>query len=99
MMNSFNMLISRGQNAHREICECSALHCFSPKRKTLEYLKFCVFIAVVVRGTFDIQGLVAFHLDEDLRDAFIAWMVTVPHNNKQLTIVCVIAVSADSCLQ
>ena len=26
MMNSFNMLISRGQNAHREICESSALY-------------------------------------------------------------------------
>ena len=25
MWNSFNMLIDRGQNIHREICECSAL--------------------------------------------------------------------------
>ena len=25
MWNSFNVLIDRGQNTHREICECSAL--------------------------------------------------------------------------
>ena len=24
--NSFNMLVNRGQNAHREICECSAIY-------------------------------------------------------------------------
>ena len=41
--------------------------------------------AVVVRGTFDIQGLVAFHPDENQKAVFIAWMVTAPHNNKQLT--------------
>ena len=45
MMNSFNMLISGGRNAHREICECSALYFIAwAKRKTLDYLKFCVYI-------------------------------------------------------
>lgn len=36
MWDSFNVLINRGQNAHREICECSALFFLGQSGKTID---------------------------------------------------------------
>lgn len=41
--------------------------------------------ALVLAGTFDIQGLVALREDKDMACMFISWMVAAPHNNPQIT--------------
>ena len=44
----------------------------------------CEIYALVVEGTVDIQGLVAIQPKEEYGAAYISWMVTAPHNNKDL---------------
>lgn len=41
--------------------------------------------ALVLKGTVDIQGLLAVRNDRDLNMAYIAWMVAAPQNNPQIT--------------
>ena len=41
--------------------------------------------ALVIKGTMDIQGLVALQNDVDAKAAYIQWAVAAPQNNKQLT--------------
>lgn len=41
--------------------------------------------ALVVKGTVDIQGLVAIERDDDSRAIYVSWMVAAPQNNKMLT--------------
>lgn len=38
----------------------------------------------VIKGTVDIQGLVALYPSRDMQGVFITWMCTAPLNNKQL---------------
>lgn len=38
--------------------------------------------ALVIKGTYDIQGLVAVKSEPDMYAQFVSWMVTAPHNNK-----------------
>lgn len=38
--------------------------------------------ALVIKGTVDIQGLLAIRNDQEMKAAFISWMVAAPHNNK-----------------
>ena len=38
--------------------------------------------ALVVKGTVDIQGLVALNRNDDFQAVYIAWMCTAPQNNK-----------------
>ncbi len=40
--------------------------------------------ALVIKGTVDIQGVVALYPSSDMQGVFITWMCTVPLNNKQL---------------
>lgn len=40
--------------------------------------------ALVIKGTVDIQGLVALYPSSDMQGVFITWMCTDPLNNKQL---------------
>lgn len=41
--------------------------------------------ALVIKGTVDIQGLVALEKDDDAKAIYISWMVAAPQNNKMLT--------------
>lgn len=41
--------------------------------------------AIVIKGTSDIQGLVALKPNADYQAVYIAWMCAAPHNNKELT--------------
>lgn len=41
--------------------------------------------ALVIKGTVDIQGLVAIEKDETAQAVYISWMVASPENNKLLT--------------
>ncbi len=41
--------------------------------------------ALVVKGTVDIQGLVALQRDPDAKAVYIQWMCTAPWNNKEKT--------------
>ena len=41
--------------------------------------------AIVTKGTVAIQGLVAVRKDENMRTAFVSWMVAAPHNNPEKT--------------
>ena len=40
--------------------------------------------ALVIKGTFDIQGLVALRKDEEVGAVYVNWMVAAPQNNKLL---------------
>lgn len=40
--------------------------------------------ALVVKGTVDIQGLVALNRNNDFQAVYIAWMCVAPQNNKML---------------
>lgn len=40
--------------------------------------------ALVIKGTVDIQGLVALYPSSNMQAVFITWMCTAPFNNKQL---------------
>ncbi len=40
--------------------------------------------ALVLKGTVDIQGLVAFQYDAEAKVAFLSWAVAAPHNNPQI---------------
>ncbi len=40
--------------------------------------------ALVLKGTVDIQGLVALYPSQDMRAVFLTWMCAAPINNKQL---------------
>ncbi len=40
--------------------------------------------ALVIKGTVDIQGMLAIRNDPDMKAAFIAWMVAAPQNNPQI---------------
>lgn len=40
--------------------------------------------ALVIKGTIDIQGLLAIRNNSEMRTAFVTWMVSAPHNNPQL---------------
>lgn len=40
--------------------------------------------ALVLKGTVDIQGLVALYPNQDMRAVFLTWMCAAPINNKQL---------------
>ena len=46
--------------------------------------KDCEIYALVIAGTVDIQGLIAVQPRKDYCAAYISWMVTAPHNNKDL---------------
>ncbi len=39
--------------------------------------------AVVIKGSVDIQGLVAVRKDDNMKSAFVTWMVAAPHNNPE----------------
>lgn len=41
--------------------------------------------AIVIKGTSDIQGLVALASKADYQAVYIAWMCAAPHNNRELT--------------
>lgn len=41
-------------------------------------------IALVIKGTVDIQGLLAIRYDNVIKMPFITWMVAAPHNNPQI---------------
>lgn len=41
--------------------------------------------ALVIKGTVDIQGLVAIRPDNDANCLYVSWMVSAPQNNKLLT--------------
>lgn len=40
--------------------------------------------ALVIKGTVDIQGLLAIRNDMEMQAAFVSWMVAAPHNNLQI---------------
>lgn len=40
--------------------------------------------ALVIKGTVDIQGLVALRFDKDVQSTYVSWMVASPENNPQL---------------
>jgi hypothetical protein len=40
--------------------------------------------ALVVKGTVDIQGLVALSRNDDFQAVYVAWMCSAPQNNKML---------------
>ena len=40
--------------------------------------------ALVIKGTVDIQGLVAIRDDKDMQAAYVSWMVAAPQNNPQI---------------
>lgn len=40
--------------------------------------------AIVIKGTVDIQGLVAIRPDNDMQAVFVTWMVAAPHNNPEI---------------
>ena len=40
---------------------------------------------IVVKGTVDIQGLVAIRADENMQAVFVSWMVAAPQNNLQIS--------------
>lgn len=50
-----------------------------------ELLKENEIYAIVIKGTVDIQGLVAIRADENMQAVFISWMVAAPHNNLQIS--------------
>lgn len=52
MWNRFNVLIDRGQNTHREICECSVL-CFCFWTKTQNFPSFGVLRFAGCKGLID----------------------------------------------
>ena len=41
--------------------------------------------ALVIAGTYDVQGLVAVRSEENMQAAFVTWMVAAPQNNPQIT--------------
>lgn len=41
--------------------------------------------ALVIKGSVDIQGLVAVRPDDEMSCEFVTWMVSAPHNNPLLT--------------
>ena len=49
-----------------------------------ELSKECEIYALVIEGTVDIQGLVAIQPKRDYGAVYISWMVTAPHNNKDI---------------
>ncbi|CCY69768.1 hypothetical protein [Eubacterium sp. CAG:161] len=49
-----------------------------------ELLKENEVYALVIKGTVDIQGLVALYPSKDMQAVFVTWMCTAPINNKQL---------------
>lgn len=50
-----------------------------------DLLKNADVYALVLKGTVDIQGLVALKAEETLHSMYIVWMCTAPHNNHKLT--------------
>ena len=42
--------------------------------------------ALVIKGTVDIQGMIAIQKDDESKAIYASWMVVSPFNNKQLTI-------------
>lgn len=50
-----------------------------------ELLKENEVYALVIKGTTDIQGLVALQRNDDFKAVYITWMCVAPHNNKELT--------------
>ncbi len=40
--------------------------------------------ALVIKGTVDIQGMVALQRNDDYKAVYISWMCTAPQNNKEL---------------
>ena len=45
----------------------------------------CEVYALVLKGTVDIQGMIAIERDEEAKALYMAWAVAAPVNNKQLT--------------
>lgn len=45
----------------------------------------CEIYALVIKGTVDIQGLIAIEKDEGSKAIYVSWMVAAPQNNKELT--------------
>ena len=41
--------------------------------------------AIVIKGTVDIQGLIAIRPDKNMQAVCITWMVSAPHNNPEFT--------------
>jgi hypothetical protein len=46
--------------------------------------KDCEIYALVIAGTVDIQGLVAIQPKKEYGAVYVSWMVTAPHNNKNV---------------
>ncbi len=42
--------------------------------------------ALVIKGTTDIQGLIALQNNEDMRAVYITWMCVAPQHNKQIVL-------------
>ena len=40
--------------------------------------------ALVIKGTTDIQGLIALKPNEDYKAVYVTWMCAAPHNNKEI---------------
>ena len=62
MLDSFNMLDDRGQNAHREICGCSALSFFAKAGKTQNFffLKVLRFVTCYNGEIFDLKLIMGY---------------------------------------
>lgn len=45
----------------------------------------CEVYALVLKGTVDIQGMIAIKRDDDAKALYMAWAVAAPYNNPQLT--------------
>lgn len=54
------------------------------KRDRAKLLQEHEVYALVVKGTVDIQGLVALSRNNDFHAVYVAWMCTAPQNNKML---------------
>lgn len=50
-----------------------------------DLLDECEVYALVIKGTVDIQGMIAVMPDRDANALYLSWAVAAPHNNRQLT--------------
>ena len=67
--------------------DAKALKNFSKRRgwytNWIELAKYSEIYALVIKGTREVQGLIAVRPEQDMKLAFIDWECAAPHNNPQ----------------
>jgi hypothetical protein len=82
---------STGEIVETEVIQCTRKSFLAKYNKSTQwYVNWSTLLdenevyAIVTKGSVSIQGLVAVRKDENMKSAFITWMVAAPHNNPVL---------------